>query len=379
MTQSIGSPRILCLSAYEAASHRHWRQILEQGLAEFEWESLILPPRHFRWRIRGNPLSWLNEPLLSESYDLVLATSMVDLATLRGTQPALARTPAVAYFHENQFAYPDRRRDGQSNEPAIVNLYTALSADRVLFNSDWNRQSMLSGVARLMRRVPDRKPRDLVQCIEARSAVLPVPIDDDCFDGHDRQWSSVPHLVWNHRWEYDKGPERLLAILRALRDCGVEFRLSLVGQQFRVAPEPFSVIRSEFSEAIVQCGFIPIQDAYRQLLAEADIVLSTALHDFQGLAVLEAMAAGAVPVVPDRLAYPEYVPDELRYESHEQEPEQEATSAVRLICRLLARGRPNRRAFQPDHYRLSRLLPAYREALNGVLDAGPPTRKLVPE
>ncbi len=44
---------------------------------------------------------------------------------------------------------------------------------------------------------------------------------------------------------------------------------------------------------------------YQALLQQSNVVLSTALHDFQGIAVLEGVAAGCIPVVPNRLAYPE--------------------------------------------------------------------------
>lgn len=363
------APRVLCLSAYEAASHRHWRELLEQGLSCYEWHSLTLPPRHFRWRIRGNPLSWLNEPLLDQSWDLIIATSMVDLATLRGIQPALARTPAIAYFHENQFAYPDRRTGQGGNEPGIVNLYTALSADRVLFNSDWNRRSLIEGVEQLMRQLPDHKPGDLDRRLEAKSEVVPVPIDASAFSARDREWSPVPHLVWNHRWEYDKGPDRLLAMLRALKGDGQAFRISVVGQQFRSAPGAFEAIRSEFQEELVHFGFLASEAQYRALLREVDLVLSTALHDFQGLAVLEAMAAGAVPVVPDRLAYPEYVPAPLRYACNGTHIEGEAASAAELIRGLLAGPRPAVADFRPDSYRPDRVLPLYERAFSELLSS----------
>jgi hypothetical protein len=42
-------------------------------------------------------------------------------------------------------------------------------------------------------------------------------------------------------------------------------------------------------------------------------VLSTADQEFQGLAIQEAMASGCIPVVPDALSYPEYIPVECRY------------------------------------------------------------------
>ena len=39
---------------------------------------------------------------------------------------------------------------------------------------------------------------------------------------------------------------------------------------------------------------------------------STARHEFFGIAVVEAIACGCLPWLPDRLSYPELVPQELR-------------------------------------------------------------------
>ena len=70
---------------------------------------------------RGNPLSWAvsERAELERDYDLVVATSMVDLATLKGLVPSLANTPSVVYFHENQFAYPLSAEQHNSIEPQM--------------------------------------------------------------------------------------------------------------------------------------------------------------------------------------------------------------------------------------------------------------------
>ncbi len=173
--------RVLLLSGYDAASHRRWREHLAALLPEFHWHTLALPPRFFRWRIRGNPLSWLKEPLLQEPWDLIVATSMVDLATLRGLNPRLVRTPCLLYMHENQFAFPISSGQNASADPQMVNLYSALCADCVVFNSGWNRDSFLAGARAFLQKLPDEVPEGLIETLRDRSRVIPVPIEDRLF------------------------------------------------------------------------------------------------------------------------------------------------------------------------------------------------------
>jgi glycosyltransferase involved in cell wall biosynthesis len=327
--------QILLISAYHAGSHRYWCEALMRQFPEVGWTLLTLPARHFAWRIRGNPLSLLHEysEQLAGNYDLCIATSMVDLATLRGLVPQLAATRCLLYFHENQFAYPVSSRQHQSLEPQMVNLYAALAADQILFNSEYNRSSFLAGVEGLMLALPDYTPQNLAARLREKSAVLPVPLELPAAPVARKPQTAIPKLLWNHRWEYDKGPALLLSILQQLHAEGVPLRLAIIGQQFRTAPPEFAEIQTLLAQSqtlqLEQWGYVEEVARYRCLLAESDIVLSTADHDFQGLAVLEAVAAGCTPVVPDALAYPEWFPPECRYGKGE---------AVRLIRRLLEGG-----------------------------------------
>jgi len=152
--------KVLLLSAYDAASHRHWRETLVAQFPEWDWQVLTLPARYFAWRIRGNSLSWAfgQRELLEQPYDLVIATSMTDLSALRGMVPVLAQIPTLVYFHENQFAYPESGREYGSVEPKVLNIYTALAADYVLFNSGYNRNSFLAGAQALLKKLPDQVP-----------------------------------------------------------------------------------------------------------------------------------------------------------------------------------------------------------------------------
>ena len=49
-------------------------------------------------------------------------------------------------------------------------------------------------------------------------------------------------------------------------------------------------------------------EGYVEALSRADVVVSTAFHEFFGVAVVEAIAAGAFPILPNRLSYPELIP-----------------------------------------------------------------------
>lgn len=300
-------PTILLLSAYGAASHRAWADWLTAAHPDFVWQRLELPGRHFRWRIRGNPLSWL-EALPAQRPDHIIATSMVDLATLRGLHPRLADVPSWYYFHENQFAYPVSERQVRSVEPRIVQLYGALCADRLLFNSAFNRDSFLEGVAALLRRMPDRVPRDVCGRLKPKCELLPVPVTPVAASAE-----RDPRLVlWNHRWEYDKDPDRFADAMIALAGRGHDFRLALLGGRPRQPPGALARLRARLPDRIVADGRVDT-DTYRGLLGRAGIAISTTRHEFQGLAMLEAASAGARPLVPDALCYPEQYPATHRY------------------------------------------------------------------
>ena len=301
--------KVLLLSPYNTASHHYWCHGLQQQFTNVDWTYLTLPGRFFSWRIRGNGLTWSiqERETLAKRYDLVLATSMTDLATLRGLCPALCTVPNVLYFHENQFAYPQTSLAHASVEPQMVSLYSALAADTLLFNSDYNRRTFLTGVEQLLARLPDHVPPGVTAILARKAQVLPVPIVTHSSGSKPLAPNLPMQIVWNHRWEYDKGPRQLLHFIEsAPRDFELTFHV--VGQQFRQQPKEFAQIYSLLRERgwLGKWGFIEDPSKYQNLLADCHVVLSTALHDFQGLAVLQAVAAGCVPIVPRRLAYPEW-------------------------------------------------------------------------
>jgi glycosyltransferase involved in cell wall biosynthesis len=90
-----------------------------------------------------------------------------------------------------------------------------------------------------------------------------------------------------------------------LKAAGIDFRVHVIGQQVRERPAVFDEILPLLRTEIIEWGTVLHADRYRRILRQCHAVISTALQDFQGLAILEAVACGCVPVVPDRLAYRE--------------------------------------------------------------------------
>jgi len=363
--------RILLLSAYDAHSHRRWRQGLVAAFPEWQWTVLTLPPRFFSWRVRGNSLSWAysERETLEQPYDVVIATSMTDLSALKGLVPALASIPSLVYCHENQFVYPDNR-DEQRIEPKITSLYTLLSAECVVFNSAYNRESFLTGARALLQQMPDAVPPGVVDSIASKSCILPVPLEHHWFESRVGVAGSEQRLtiVWNHRWEYDKAPERLFGALLKLHEAGEDFRVHVIGQQFRKQPPVFDEMYPRLRQYIGEWGMVESERDYQCLLQRSHVVLTTALHEFQGLAVLEAVASGCVPLAPDRLAYREYIPDDCRYPSFPHDADSESSAIAYHLQSLCKRfGRGELPAAPPvENLSWRRLASAYREQINGL-------------
>ncbi|MCY0966797.1 tRNA-queuosine alpha-mannosyltransferase domain-containing protein [Parathalassolituus penaei] len=308
----MSAPRILLLSAYRSDSHASWVDWLVQHL-QADWRVLELPGRFFRWRIRGNPLSWLPELealLANWQPERILATSMVDIATIKGLCPSLAAVPVSYYFHENQYAYPVTASQHSSVDPLMVQLYGALAADELLFNSLYNRDSYLDGVEQLLKRLPDAVPPGIRERLAGKCQWMPVVVNPVAASAAVER---DPRLIlWNHRWEYDKQPEAFIALLDALTAAGEEFRLALLGGRAPKTPPALKAIRERYADRILVDGRVSRAE-YQQWLQRATVVVSTAIHEFQGLSMLEATSAGAIPLVPDRLCYVEQYPSVYRY------------------------------------------------------------------
>jgi glycosyltransferase involved in cell wall biosynthesis len=287
--------------------------------SQHEFTIETLPPRHFKWRIRQASIGLAQKAqrlaASGRQFDAIFTTSILDAAELRGLLPPTFRNlPLVVYFHENQLVYPSRKLDARDAHFSLINWASALAADVAWFNSDFNRGSLLSGLVDLLKKMPDENSLETLDEIRARSKVEPLGL----VAGTPQFSEGGPlHIAWVGRWEHDKRPELFFQALRRLKEASIDFRLTCLGQSFRSIPDAFDQAKNEFNQQLVHFGFVEDREAYEQLLQPVDVVVSTADHEFFGLALLEAVGRGALPLVPDRLVYPEIYPPACLYDGSE--------------------------------------------------------------
>jgi glycosyltransferase involved in cell wall biosynthesis len=229
---------------------------------------------------------------------------MLNLAEFTALIPIeIASLPKVIYFHENQLTYPVRVEDERDYQFAMTNLTSALAADAVWFNSQFHTDSFLEALVRFLKSMPDYQPIREVERIRDKSSVYPPGIED--FPPRPSRKPGPMRILWAARWEHDKNPEDFFAALEILKKNNIKFEVSVIGQSFRDRPEIFDKAKIQFSNNIIRWGYQESRDEYVNSLLEADVIVSTANHEFYGLSVLEAVAIGVYPLVPSRLSYPE--------------------------------------------------------------------------
>ena len=331
------SRRVLLVEPYHGGSHAAWAD----GLVRYSRHRVVTvfhEGAFWRWRMRGGSLTLAEaaEQVVAKHGrpEVVLISGMVDLAAWLGFSRRFLGDPAVVlYLHENQLVYPLGPGQRPDEGLQIANWTSMAVADQVWCNSSYQRDSLLRALPPLLSRAPDNSHAHRLKGVLDTCHVVPVGVElsDIPTRGitHDE---GAPLVLWNHRWDHDKNPEAVFRSLTKLADEGVDFRLAIVGENSRVDPREFTEACRLLGDRVVQVGYLP-RLAYTELLGQADVVVSAARHEFFGIAVVEAIAAGAVPVLPRRLSYPELIAEQ--YETVVLYPDGGLTVRLREVLKNL--------------------------------------------
>ena len=316
-----GRMRIVALQPWNDGSHKAVRDSIERH-STHDWHWFSLPGGEIRWRMRLGAARLIHDVIKSDvlgrGCDSIFCTGLLDVAQLRALLPAEYRSiPITVYMHENQLVYPsgprmkktDVERDGHL---AATNISSLLAADRVIFNSEFNRTSCLDSMpeflslSRTSYPVSEWQDRIMSNSTICWPPVEPIP-DAVLRNTEQPHYQDFDLVGWPHRFEHDKGPDELLELMdrRPLNDL---MKFSLFGQRYEEIPQELEAIRNRHAEKIVCDQWFDDRDEYLQELARCGWVLSTARHEFFGIAVVEAMLCGCLPWLPDRLSYPELLP-----------------------------------------------------------------------
>lgn len=307
--------RVLLVEPFHGGSHGAWAD----GLARHSRHEVVVVSHEavaWRWRLRGGALTLADGARAAVADhgppDVVLASSLVDLPRFLGFSRRFLGDPAVVrYVHESQMLYPasPNARGPAGDEFPLVDWLSMAVADEVWCNSGFHRDVLLAALPDLLHRSPDRSHADRLPGVAARCHVVPVGVDladvasPPRNGGEPSDGGDAPLVLWNQRWDHDKDPAAVFRALGRLADEGAAFRVAVLGENVRVDPREFTEARDRLGDRVVAWGFAERAD-YVAWLGRSDVVVSAAHHEFFGIAVVEALAAGCVPVLPDRQSYP---------------------------------------------------------------------------
>ena len=235
--------------------------------------------------------------ITNKKYQTIFCTSYLNIAEFKSLRPDLNSAKYILYFHENQLNYPTRKKEDKMDfQFGWVQIVSCMVADIILFNSQYNMDSFISKIPSHLNKVPGIKyeVESVLTTIKQKSQVLYFPITlEEKYIQLDRKYieGTKINILWNHRWEYDKNPDDFFNAILNLSKHTTDFTVSVLGETYEGMPEVFEKVKPELEKKglIKNWGFVPDKAQYYTILCDSHIVISTAIHEFYGVSVLEAV------------------------------------------------------------------------------------------
>ena len=302
---------ILFLEPFYGGSHRDFADGLVSE-SSHKIDLVTLPARFWKWRMRGAALYFYKKVKSFSGYDAVIVTDLMSLADLKalcGNQ----FPKSLVYLHENQLTYPIAPDESIDYQFGFTNLTTVLAADKVIFNSNIHYNAFFSSLPGFLNMMPEYHPKWVMGEIKDKSDIIYPGVKPACLYTKDGKTSrdlgsDPPLIVWNHRWEFDKNPQDFFYAMDKLMERGFRFDMALLGENFQSKPKEFIEAKKKYGERIRVYGYVESKPDYMKWLSMGDIVVSTAVQENFGISIVEAVGAGCVPYLPNRLSYPEIIP-----------------------------------------------------------------------
>ncbi|MCA9733022.1 MAG: DUF3524 domain-containing protein [Deferribacteres bacterium] len=301
--------KIAFVESFYGGSHKSFLDGL-QKYSTHDIDTFTLPARFWKWRLRTAAMYFaeqINGDL--SHYDLLIATDMINLAELKAMTGY--HGPSIMFFHENQLTYPKTNLQSPDYHFVVANCTSALTANVNLFNSDFQLRKFDHELRQFQNRIPEFIPVLAHDKIMKKSKVVYMGSDFALLRANRAKANAIPHILWNHRWAFDKQPAVFFDVLYKLAEENVPFKLIILGENHQVHPKEFLEAKERLSDRIVHFGYVDTEEDYAHFLNLGDIVISTAVQENFGFAVIEAMYSKNLPLLPNRLSYPEILDQEF--------------------------------------------------------------------
>jgi len=366
--------KFLFLEPFFGGSHQDFAEGLISHTSH-HIEILTMPARFWKWRMRGAAFYFANKVASLDGYDGLIVTDLMSLSDFKALYPAPC-TPSLVYFHENQLTYPLAPGETMDFQFGFTNISTALAADRILFNSLTHFDAFFSALPGFLKMMPEFQPKWVTGQIRDKSDVLcpgcRFPSRNEYSANPLSPKDTPPLIIWNHRWEFDKNPKAFFDALDAIVDMGLDFRLALLGENFQAVPKEFVAAKKRLKKHIVQYGYVESRKSYIRWLRQGHIVVSTADQENFGISVVEAIRYGCLPLLPNRLSYPEIIPSQFHENVLYRNRDELIAKLKRLILNL-----PKQKAGleklskEMGRYAWGKRIHLYDEALKKLCAMGP--------